>query len=136
MIDASTSRRAVRPFLRGALVALLLAGSGLARGEPPEPLARYIPAEGLAALVEHNGLAAHPEAWKATAAYKMLNETALGAMLEDIMVQLADLAFQTAPAPRSRVKSSSRCSRTWRKRGLPSATCTILNRPSRKLWSW
>ena len=99
MIYACTSRRAVRLFLRGAVFALLLAGSGLARSESPEPLARYIPAEGLTALVEHNGLAVHPKAWKATAAYKMLNETSLGAMLEDIMAQLADRALQTTHDP-------------------------------------
>ena len=100
MTDASTSRATARPFLRAAILTLLVAGSGLAWGEPPEPLARYIPAEGLAALVEHDGLGAHPEAWKASAAYKMLNETTLGAMLEDILAQVADRALQSgAGAP-------------------------------------
>ena len=60
------------------------------------PLARYIPAEGLAAFVEHAGFDAHPEAWKGTAAYKMLNETSLGAMLEDILSQVADHGFRAA----------------------------------------
>ena len=43
-----------------------------------QPLARYVPAEGLTVLLEHNGLAAQPQAWKGTAAYRMLNETSLG----------------------------------------------------------
>ena len=97
MTDASTPRATAQPFLRSAILSLLLAGSGLAWGEPPEPLARYIPAEGLTALLEHDGLGAHPEAWKASAAYKMLNETTLGAMLEDILAQVADRALQSGP---------------------------------------
>ena len=47
--------------------------------------------------MEHDGVAGHAQAWKATAAYKMLNETSLGAMIEDIAVQLADRGLQTAP---------------------------------------
>ena len=56
-----------------------------------------MPSEGLAALVEHNGLDARPDAWKGTAAYKMLNETSLGAMIEDITVQLIDRGLQGMP---------------------------------------
>src|SRR5262249_2189169 len=36
-------------------------------------------------------------AWKNTAAYKMLNETSLGAMIEDITAQVADRALQAGP---------------------------------------
>ncbi len=61
-----------------------------------QPLAQYIPAEGLAALVEHAGFDAHPEAWKGTALYRMLNATSLGAMLEDILSQVADQGFRAA----------------------------------------
>ena len=57
----------------------------------------YFPAEGLAILFEHQGLDAHPDAWKGTAAYKMLNETSLGAMLEDIATQVADRALRAVP---------------------------------------
>ena len=39
-------------------------------------------------LVEFDGLDAHAEAWKKTAAYKILNETPTGAMLEDLFQQL------------------------------------------------
>ena len=137
MIDASTSRRVVRSLLRGSVLALLLAGPGLARSQPPEPLARYVPAEGLAALVEHNGFAAHPEAWKATAAYKMLNETTLGAMLEDILVQLADRGFQTAPGAPLLGKELVALLSHRRKRDLLSVSsrqCSTA--PSRKPWSW
>src|SRR5208337_1470712 len=64
--------------------------------------ARYIPAEGLAAFVEHAGFNAHPKDWKGTALYRMLNETSLGAMLEDILGQVADQGFRaTQGAPLS-----------------------------------
>ena len=45
-------------------------------------------------LVEHAGFDAQPEAWKGTALYRMLNETSLGAMLEDILSQVADQGFR------------------------------------------
>ena len=97
MIDALPLRGVVRSFRRGGLLCVLLAVTAIARAQAPEPLARYVPADGLAALVEHDGVAGHAQAWKATAAYKMLNETSLGAMIEDIAVQLADRGLQTAP---------------------------------------
>src|SRR4051812_43115400 len=46
------------------------------------PMARYAPGERLVLLVETNGLDAQADAWKKTAAYKMLTETPLGEMLE------------------------------------------------------
>jgi prepilin-type processing-associated H-X9-DG protein len=52
------------------------------------PLARYVPRQGLAGYLEFDGLDAHPAAWKGSAAYKLLNETKLGALLEDIVSQL------------------------------------------------
>lgn len=54
------------------------------------PLARYVQGEGLVALLEHAGLDARESAWKQTAAYKLLNETSTGAMLEDVLAQLID----------------------------------------------
>jgi prepilin-type processing-associated H-X9-DG protein len=60
-------------------------------------LARYVPAEGLAILVEHNGFDTQPGAWKATAAARMLNETSLGTMLEDITAQVVDRGLQRLP---------------------------------------
>jgi prepilin-type processing-associated H-X9-DG protein len=86
-----------RAALGGALLALILASPAIAQQKAAEPLARYVPADGLIVLLEHNGLDARPDAWKGTAAYKMLNETPLGTMLEDIVVQLADRVIQGGP---------------------------------------
>lgn len=58
-----------------------------AKAKAPPPLARYVPREGLAGLLEFDGLDAHDAAWKASAAYKVLNETRLGASIEDIVRQ-------------------------------------------------
>ena len=63
-------------------------------------VARYIPRDDLVVYAEFAGLNAHSEAWQKTAAYKMLNETPLGAMLEDVGTQLADQALAKAPAKR------------------------------------
>jgi hypothetical protein len=54
------------------------------------PLARYVPGDDLKLYVEMDGLDAHADAWKKTAAYKMLNETPLGSMLEEVVAQLAE----------------------------------------------
>ena len=60
----------------------------LADGPKPAPLARYFPAEDLVAYVEFDGIDAHADAWKKTAASKILNETTTGAMLESVARQL------------------------------------------------
>ncbi len=96
MSGIATVRRAARWSIVGSVLALGLAGPAWAQTDLAQPLARYIPAEGLAALVEHAGFDAHPEAWKGTAFYRMLNETSLGAMLEDILSQVADQGFRAA----------------------------------------
>ena len=54
----------------------------------PLPWRRYVPREGLAAYLEFDGLDAHQAAWKGSAAYKLLNETKLGPLIEDILRQL------------------------------------------------
>ncbi|MFO0907203.1 MAG: hypothetical protein U0794_02370 [Isosphaeraceae bacterium] len=66
---------------------------------PPDnlPLARYVPGEHLALLIEHDGLDNHAEGWAKTAAFKMLNETKLGAMLEAMTAQLADRVLASYP---------------------------------------
>lgn len=81
----------------GVLVAaLVLAPPAPARGQgtPPAadaPLARYVPkTDQLVALIEFAGTDAQAEAWKATAAYKILNDTPTGAMFEDLLTQLVD----------------------------------------------
>src|ERR1017187_1757379 len=46
------------------------------------PLARYFPSQDLVVYVEFDGLDGHREAWKKTAAYRLLTETTTGAMYE------------------------------------------------------
>ena len=47
------------------------------------PLARFVPRDNLIFYVDFDGLDAHAEAWRKTAAYRMLNQTPLGVMLVD-----------------------------------------------------
>ena len=101
MSGIAAVRRAARWSIVGSVLTLVLVVPAWAQTDVAQPLARYIPAEGLAALVEHAGFDAHPEAWKGTALYRMLNETSLGAMLEDILSQVADQGFRRAGAPLS-----------------------------------
>lgn len=61
------------------------------------PLARFIPQEGLAFYLESAGLNSQPEAWKKTAAYKMLNDTPLGYMLEDVGAQILERGLRYIP---------------------------------------
>ena len=89
-----TARRAIS---RVVFLSLIWIAPATALGQASEPLARYVPSDGLAILLEHNGLDARPEAWKGTAAYKMLNETSLGAMIEDIATQVIDRGLQGMP---------------------------------------
>jgi hypothetical protein len=66
---------------------------------PPDtrPLARYVARDGLVLYMGCDGLDAHTDAWKKTAACRMLNDTSLGAMLEDMTTQLADRALASSP---------------------------------------
>src|SRR4051794_36189656 len=48
------------------------------------PLARYLPQQDLSVYLEFEGLDSHAAAWHKSAAYKLLNDTSLGALLEDI----------------------------------------------------
>ena len=70
-------------------------GAGSCRAPP---LARYLPQQDLAACLEFEGLDAHAAAWHKSAAYKLLNDTSLGALLEDIAGQAVELAQQSVPA--------------------------------------
>ncbi len=60
-------------------------------------LARYVPRQHLACYLEFDGLNAHAAAWRASAAYKLLNETKLGALLEDLGTQAIELLQQSTP---------------------------------------
>ena len=85
----------------GALISLGASGA-FGQDEPagPRPLAGYFPREDLVVFAEFDGLDAHAEAWKKTAAYRLLNETSTGAMLEQVAIQLADRAFRARPGGR------------------------------------
>jgi hypothetical protein len=67
-------------------------------GKGPAPLARYFPRQDLVVYAELEGLDARKERWRQTAAYRLLNETTTGAMLEELIAQLVDQAAETAPA--------------------------------------
>ncbi len=54
------------------------------------PLARYFPRKDLVVYAEFDGLDQHREAWTRSAAYRLLNETTTGAMLEHSIVRLLD----------------------------------------------
>ena len=78
-------------------VAATIFGAFTAQGQATKalPLTRYVPGDGLAALLEHEGL--DGPAWKATSAYKILNDTSFGAMAGDIIAQAIDRGLQSAP---------------------------------------
>jgi hypothetical protein len=61
------------------------------------PLGRYVPKDNLIFYMEHEGLSAHAASWEKTAAYKMLNGTPLGVMLEEVCGQLLDKAMTFVP---------------------------------------
>ncbi len=93
----------------------LMASEDRVRGQVPKPrvsgeaatrtLARYVPRQDLVFFLEFDGLDSRCAAWRASAAYKLLNETKLGALIEDLAAQGIDLAQQSAPAEQ-RVKAS------------------------------
>ena len=56
-----------------------------------------MPLKDLLAYLEFEGLDAHAEAWRASAAYKLLNETKLGAVLEDLALQGIEIIQETTP---------------------------------------
>jgi prepilin-type processing-associated H-X9-DG protein len=77
-------------------------GAQTAGATQAPPLARYIPQQDLVLYLEFEGLDAHAAAWNKSAAYKVLNETPLGALLDDIAGQVVEMAQQSVP-PNERV---------------------------------
>jgi len=69
------------------------------------PLARCVPRQDLIFYLEFDGLDAHAGAWKNSAAYKLLNDTTLGALLEDLASQGVELAQQSVP-PDKQIKGA------------------------------
>ena len=80
------------------------AGGSLARpaASGPTPLARYFPKENLIFYFEFSGLDAHASTWNKTAAYKMLTETPLGEMLEEVAAPAPGQGPQLQPQPQAR----------------------------------
>jgi prepilin-type processing-associated H-X9-DG protein len=112
-----TGRRQVRRTIFGVLLSLVPSAlTGAASGQqvksPPRPaspttapLARYVPRQDLGLYFELQGLDAHRAAWRGSAANKVLNNTKLGALLEDLAGQGIELAQQSI-APEKQVKAS------------------------------
>jgi hypothetical protein len=65
----------------------------------PAPLARFFPREHLVVYAEFDGLDAHRDPWRQTAAYRLLNETTTGEMLEQMVARVADRVLSSAPGP-------------------------------------
>ncbi len=99
-LAGSTGRRV---FGRLLAIVVLVAGSwGIANAQearPGDSLARYVPRQKLVGYLEYEGLDAHADAWHATAAYRILTETRLGALLDDLARQGIDMAIASADAP-------------------------------------
>ncbi len=76
-----------------------LAATMPSRGdEPAGSLARYVPGhDRIAFYFEFDGLEAHRAAWEGSAAYKLLNQTKLGPLLEKLAIQA--LQDGQGPAP-------------------------------------
>ena len=60
-------------------------------------LARYVPKDDVILYLEYEGLDAHADAWQKTAAYKILNNTPTGVMLEELAAQGLDRLLALGP---------------------------------------
>lgn len=84
------------------LLALVFARPGVALGQAPRDgggsLARYVPRQdNLFCYLEFDGLDAHEAAWKNSSAYRLLNDTKLGPLLDDLAGQVLGLIPQSGP---------------------------------------
>jgi hypothetical protein len=84
--------RLARALAAGSgLLALVLATAPDVRAQAPggaaTPLSSYVPGGKIVGYLEFSGLDSHPEAWRKSAMYKILNDTPVGAMLEDVLTQ-------------------------------------------------
>jgi len=107
--------RRIHVLLLGSVL-VLTASAGWARGQEVRPnaaaadartapLARCVPRPNLLFYLEFDGLDAHAVAWRGSAACKLLNETRLGALLEDLVGQAIELGQQSVPEEK-RVKAA------------------------------
>jgi hypothetical protein len=60
-------------------------------------LAQCVPLRDLVLYLEFDGLNDHADAWRNSAACKLLNDTRLGAVIEDLVLQGTELAQETVP---------------------------------------
>ena len=65
------------------------------RAAPMPSLASYVPRQDLLLYLEFQGLDAQAEAWQKTAACRLLSETKLGALLEDMAIQAIEVYQET-----------------------------------------
>src|SRR3954452_7689161 len=86
------------PFRTLLALALGLASTVVSAAEP----SRKVPARGLEAYVEFDGIDAHVAAWNKTAAHAVLEETPAGAMIADLIGQVADRQLRRIPATKLR----------------------------------
>ncbi|MDG3006701.1 hypothetical protein [Paludisphaera mucosa] len=95
-------RRVAPALLAAALVGLCIPVDAAAQTAPAAksaavepaspatstPGAAYVARDNLGMYLEFDGLDAHEDAWRKTAAYRMLNDTPMGAMLQEVGVPL------------------------------------------------
>ena len=97
---ATVRRLPLRPrYLFGLVVALLPMTTALGQAPAPDAstsLARYVPREDLYFYLEYEGLDAHASAWKKSVAYKVLNNTPAGAMIEEVVAQVLEKKLKVA----------------------------------------
>ena len=72
----------------------------VAKSRPAAAPARHVPRKDLLAYLEFDGLDAHADAWRASAAYKLLSDTKLGPLLEDLALQGIELIQESNPPER------------------------------------
>ena len=65
------------------------------RAAPMPSLASYVPRQDLLLYLEFRGLDAHAGAWQKTAACRLLSETKLGTLLEDMAIQAIEVYQET-----------------------------------------
>src|SRR5271166_1436910 len=85
--------RAVATCAAAFAVGWLATRDGRAQGSTPAnelSLARYFPRQDLVVYVEFDGIDRHREAWKKTAAARLLTETTTGAMYEESLPRIFD----------------------------------------------
>jgi hypothetical protein len=68
-----------------------------AAAQEAAPLAHFVSRDNLILYIECAGLESRAEAWKKTAAYRMLTTTSLGSMLEEVGAQLFDHMLSSVP---------------------------------------